>query len=84
MDQEWEDRKSTFFTRTGPYEFRNNTDYRDGWTLETEEDVFEFFRKNSELLRPEELGNAYECQLLDHAGEPCWVEVSHRGEKVLA
>lgn len=59
----------------GPYQFRDNTDYRFGWSMKNQDEVVEFFRRNSYLVTPEEeWGNAYECDLTDASGVACWVK----------
>jgi len=58
----------------GPYTFEDNTDYRAGWTVPTQADVVEFFRRNSHLRDPEEEGSIYWCSLTDANGVACWVE----------
>jgi len=58
----------------GPYEFRDNTDYRSGWSMGTQAEVLAFFRRNSYLRNQEEWGNAYQCGLTDANGVECWVE----------
>jgi len=63
----------------GPYEFRDNTDYPNGWSMGTQAEVLEFFRRNEGLQNPEEWGNAYSCGLIDSNEVGCWV----RGGRVV-
>ena len=81
--EKWEQRKAIPFTGTGPFTFRDNTDYRSGWELFDEMAVFAFFVQNTQLLRPNEWGNAYECDLVGSKGEPCWVVQSPLGEMLI-
>lgn len=79
-DFEWEGRYPESTELEAPFTFTDNTDHEDGWELEDEEDVFDFFRRHDGLLRPDEWGNAYSCGLVDANGTACWVAESHRGE----
>jgi len=79
-DYEWEGRYPESTELEAPFTFTDNTDHEDGWELEDEEDVFNFFRRHDGLLRPDEWGNAYSCGLVDANGTACWVAESHRGE----
>ena len=79
-EADWEQRKPVPFTGTGPFTFRDNTDYRNGWELPDENAVLEFFKRNSGLLEPEEDYSIYQCDLVDSEGEHCWVVQSPSGE----
>lgn len=79
-DAEWEARAATSGTLVAPFTFQDTTDFQDGVELEDAEDVFAFFRRHQDLLRPEAWGNLYSCSLTDGNGTVCWVSENHRGD----
>jgi len=78
-DEEWAARPVAMKAICGPFRFRDNTDYRGGWDLETAEDLFAFWQMQFNST-DEPAGNAYEWRLVDGNGIDCQVTRNHRGE----
>ncbi|MDP2877637.1 MAG: hypothetical protein Q8O00_15720 [Holophaga sp.] len=79
-DMDWKERPISTVLLEGPFRFTDNTGFEEGWEMEMESNVFDFFRSHSGLLHPKEWGSLYACDLVDSNGTPCWVARSHRGE----
>lgn len=77
---EWEERPVSSMRLTGPFEFKDNTNFAEGWEMETEEDVFEFFRRHEFLFEQEDARSLYSCSLTDADGIYCWVAQGPQGE----
>ena len=63
----------------GPFTFRDNTDFHNGWELASLDEVKAFFAQREWLLDQESWGNAYRPNLTDANGQGLWVIRGLRG-----
>jgi len=82
-DELWEERKLSLPTLIPPFRYVDNANHSRGVVLEFRSDVGELFEQIPWLMTPMEWPTDFNCKLYDAEGNPCWVEVSHRGEMVL-